>query len=246
MTALRLAQWAVFLSALGTNHLAAAATPEPAPVSRAVKRSIAALQAICPATVLERSPGHQPWTHAPFCLQSDNKWGDHFCVYTNADFRSGRGISIITDEDGQERLAAQSAVGQRRLQVADKTAADGSVPYEAKELPGRGVGLFIKAGETVKAGRTIMVDYPAVMVNREALGWVKPADMEELQWLAVLQLPKYNARKVRSLARSQGPEVDQFSDIMKTNSIGQSFGEARHLSVFPDVAVGHPFVFEMA
>jgi hypothetical protein len=201
----------------------------------AQKRSLAALHAICPLAVFERSTENPPWTHEPFCVESDNKWNDHFCVYTNADFRFGRGISIITDGEGAEKIAWESAVGVKELQVPSPSAKE--APYMAREQPGRGVGLFVNDGVTIKAGRTILVDYPLVVVNREAMGWVKPDDFEELQWLAVLQLSNYSQRRIRNLARSRGSSMDEISDIMKTNSIGQSFGEARHLSIFPDVAV---------
>jgi hypothetical protein len=203
-------------------------------ICRAQKRSVAELTAICPAVTLERASDFWPWTHAPFCLRSKNKWNDDFCVYTNADFRSGRGISIIAEMETAMRIARESAAGIPELQSASNAIEE--VPYEEREDLERGVGLYAKKDHSIKAGRTILVDYPSIAIHREALMWFSPEDREELQWLAVLQLPDESRRRVRGLSR-QGGESDAVSDIMKTNSIGQKFGEDRFLSIFPAIAV---------
>jgi len=207
------------------------------PVCPAVRRSILNLKAICPPTNIQRSTEFLPWTHEPFCIRSRNKWGDDFCVYTNADFRSGQGISIITDVEGGLQIADKSAVGKPELQGFPSAATGEDVPYVAREEPGKGIGLFVKPGERVKAGRTILLDYPAIVVNREVLQWLSEEDREELQWLALMQLPAATRARVRSLAKSWGSEMDEVSDIMKTNTIGQAFGEHRHVSIFPQVSV---------
>lgn len=236
----------LFLALLWASALALGSAEEPAPelpptpptkndaVCRAQRRSVMALNAVCSVPTMKRSPGNFPWTHKPFCLRAGKAGA--FCTYTNADFRSGRGLSVITDSDGAWDMATGSAAGLAELQDVKAGPEEPLVEEASKE--GKGMGVFVRADAGgIKAGRTVMVDYPAVAVNREALEDMTAADIEELQWLAVMQLPTETRRMVRGLARSRGGRMDEIADVMKTNSLGQSFGEKRHVSIFPKVAV---------
>ena len=62
-----------------------------------------------------------------------------------------------------------------------------------------------------------------------------------MQWRGVLQLPKREQDRSRSLAVSQG--TDLISDVLHTNSIGLVIGEeSEHGALVPDLAVSfvHP------
>jgi hypothetical protein len=174
-----------------------------------------------------------PWTHNPTCVQAvlpnGVGSGQHqdFCVYTNAVFASGRGISIITTPEIAASLTAESfAPYEEEL--------DGLVLYEERETDGRGIGLFAK--QDIEAGTTLILKHPVLIVAREALSTPSKTRRQLLLRKAVEQLPARTRAMFLDLAKSMGgPEIN---DIIQTNSMGIDFEDgSRHLGVIPEASV---------
>jgi hypothetical protein len=176
-----------------------------------------------------------PWTHNPTCVQAvlpnGVGSGQHqdFCVYTNAVFASGRGVSIITTPEIAASLTAESFV-----QYEEEL--DGPVLYEERETDGRGIGLF--ANQDIEAGTTLIMKHPVLFVAREALSTPSKTRRQLLLGKAVEQLPERTRTMFLNLAKSRGgPEIN---DIIQTNSMGMKFEDGTgHLGVVPEAAVSY-------
>lgn len=178
-----------------------------------------------------------PWTHNPTCVHavipSGVGSGQHqdFCVYTNAAFASGRGISIITTPEIAASLTAESfAPYEKEL--------EGPILYEARETDGRGIGLF--ATQDIAAGTTLILKHPVLFVAREALNTPSRTRRQLLLSKAIEQLPEKTREMFLNLARSRGgPEIN---DIIQTNSMRMKFEDGTgHLGVVPEAAVCNQF-----
>jgi hypothetical protein len=178
-----------------------------------------------------------PWTHNPTCVQAvlPNGVGSgqhqNFCVYTNAVFASGRGISIVTTPEIAASLTAESfAPYEEEL--------DGPVLYEERETDGRGIGLFAK--NEIEAGTTLISKHPVLFVAREALSTPSKTRRQLLLMKAVEQLPEKTRKMFLDLAKSRGgPEIN---DIIQTNSMGMKFEDGTgHLGVVPEAAVSSQY-----
>lgn len=177
-----------------------------------------------------------PWTHNPTCLNahtSDSSGGwkiETFCVYTNSRFANNRGISLITTPEVATEFVLESFSHEDN---EDR----GQEVYEARETPDRGIGLFSK--RTIKAGESIVVKHPVLIINRDVL-------VEELEYarlrlldLAVRQLPVQTVKALKALAKSRGTR--EWDDLVQTNAMGMKLGERSvgHLGVVPEAAVSN-------
>src|ERR1700748_632808 len=59
-----------------------------------------------PENVPESSESYFPWTHKPVCTEYLDDIGSKLCVYTNATFSNGRGVSIFTTPQIAEKFAS--------------------------------------------------------------------------------------------------------------------------------------------
>ena len=205
-------------------------------------RALAALLAAgatCPRSQLQGAPrtgGHEPWTHAAYCARAYEPGREPVCVFTDADFHRGQGISIVTRRDTAAKLVEEGLLGRppRHGASADVPA----VPkYEAAEREGSGIGLFVRPSEVIRAGERVLVDYPT-FVNGQVGDSIPPDIRRYLQWKAMLQLPGETRRRSRDLAKSQGVFVDEIENVLGTNAFTHEKGGALHDVLFPEAAVG--------
>jgi hypothetical protein len=176
-----------------------------------------------------RVSAHPPWTHAQYCDYSpDDK---KFCVLTNSTFAFGQGISIIA----RPAVALNIADAMKMHHLVERREED--LKYEAMERPGRGVGLYVKPDELIKAGEIIMIDYPTLLIAEEAVDTLDSEIKQELQWIGVLQLSELGRHRTRHLAQSMGVGVDEIDNVVATNSFRQSHGDAFDLAILPEIAV---------
>ena len=193
-----------------------------------------AASATCPMTQLQgasRSQGNEPWTHPAYCIRTAR---EPVCVYTDADFHFGQGISVVARSSTAAKLVASGLLDRSVFEVSNAAAA--SVKYEALQTAGSGTGLFVKAGETIRAGERVLVDYPT-LVNGH-VGEDMPREVRRvLQWRAVLQLPRETRRRSRALARSNGVDADEIDDVLWTNSFTHEKADAMHDVLFTEAAV---------
>ncbi|KAF2438986.1 SET domain-containing protein [Karstenula rhodostoma CBS 690.94] len=174
-----------------------------------------------------------PWTHAPTCLPLvlpvEPHGGRHgtYCVYTNAAFNDGRGISIVSSPESAAELAREvweTGVGRER--------AEGGL-WEARDVEGKGVGLFAK--RPIDSGETVILESPVVVVAREVLGSVSSSRRRVLLERAVGQLPERTREMVTALSRRGGES--EVEDIVNVNAVGAKVWDGTsHLLVVPEAA----------
>jgi hypothetical protein len=188
----------------------------------------------CPVFTNELTSTSFPWTYNPPCIvavlpDGDESSKETFCVYTNGRFANNRGISIITTPDVATPYLLESFSHEDQEDRGEEL-------YEARESAGRGVGLFTK--EKVKAGQTVILKHPVVIISRGLLHGRAREERHRLLELAVKQLPEKTTKEFLGLAKSRGGfELD---DIVQTNAMGMRLGEADqvgHLGVVPEASV---------
>ena len=196
----------------------------------------------CPKSQIQPSfpePGHHPWTHPPHC-EIVSPAGDKLCVFTDANYYGGQGLSIVARPEVVKTLLGEEGMflsGRGRYE--SKGRGEGEVKYEALERPGMGVGLFVKSGQSYEAGEVILVDYPTLMLPAEGFEGADLGVLEGLAWKGLLQLPEGGRGLTRGLARSKKGWgiVDEIVDVVDTNAFAHGKGGAVHNIIFPLAAV---------
>jgi hypothetical protein len=171
-----------------------------------------------------------PWTHNPTCINTKVRQGsglkkETLCVYSNSRFAHGRGISLITTPEVATEYVLESFSHEDQ---EDR----GNLLYEARQTEDRGMGLF--ATKQIRAGDSIMVKHPVLIIARDA--WESPReDRHRLLEIAVQQLPEKTTKRFLDLAKSRGGF--KLDDIVQTNSKRTRLGEIEHLAIVPEAAV---------
>jgi len=191
----------------------------------------------CPRWQLQGAPraaGHEPWTHAVYCVRTRDVGSEPVCVFTDADFYFGQGISIVARRDTAARMVHDGLLDPAPHERPPTRASEAK--YEPLEREGSGVGLFVKPSEVIRAGERVLVDYPT-LVNGQ-LGESVPPDLRRyLQWKAVLQLPGDARRRSRDLAKSRGQFMDEIENLLETNAFTHQKADALHDVLFTEAAV---------
>lgn len=184
----------------------------------------------------------EPWTHEPLCTPSkpvagsDTSLDTQYCVYTNTNFRCGRGISVVTTPSIAASIAASSAF----LSSGDCERPATHPPYEEVELVGRGNGLL--ANRTIERSELLLLDSPTFLLNSYAYTDLDDLPRIKLMKKGMEQLPGPTRELTLGMAKAQGGyEVD---DIIATNAFHQYFGEGTvHHTVLREAAVSSPHFF---
>lgn len=216
----------------------------------------------CPLVVDEftaasgHSKGWAPWTHRPVCTEARrDKRGrarqQQYCVFTDATFRGGRGLSVIAAPHGAAAMADtldDSGVPPRlrdhpstplRGDTAREhgTTAEGNA-FAVQDMPGRGRGVV--ATRRIRRGELVFVDYVTVLSQNtftapDSASNGDEADPEQIMQLlqvAVAQLPRAQNTRVHALAHSLGGE--RVRDILRTNVFGGiTIAGEPHIGLFP-------------
>ncbi|KAF2185295.1 SET domain-containing protein [Zopfia rhizophila CBS 207.26] len=172
-----------------------------------------------------------PWSYPLVCTGVLQTLGSKLCVYTNASFGDGRGISIFTTP----RIAAEF-VTLPALQ--DPTALDGngintfSGSWYAEELPGKGVGML--ARRNLKPKDRITAYTPALLAHLE--DELPTMEREKYFRIAISQLPAATRDSYLQLATVYGKPQIRVQDIVKANTFQLHIGGQNHLAVFPETS----------
>ncbi len=209
-------------------------------------------QPVVNETTVAASGAWAPWTHRPVCTEARaDEWGtvQQYCVFTDASFRGGRGISVIAAPHVAAAMAdALDDSGiPPRLRDHPSTALHGDVALEhgsvahgnafaVQEVPGHGKGVV--AARHIGRGELVFVDYATVLSQNTftAPGTAAaPADPEQIMQLlqvAAKQLPTAQQTRVHALAHSLGGE--RIRDILRTNVFGGiAIAGEPHIGLFP-------------
>lgn len=172
---------------------------------------------------------YAPWSYEPVCTEYLENVGSELCVYTNAMFSGGRGISIFTTP----RIAQEFASS---LPFQDPSALDeinvSKDQWYTKKLPGKGMALM--AARELKRGDRITAYTPALLAHMEqALSTQK---REHYLRIAVNQLPRATRESYYTLATIFGDPSVIAQDVVKANAFEMQIGGQMHLAVFPETS----------
>ncbi|CAK7201794.1 hypothetical protein SEUCBS139899_004509 [Sporothrix eucalyptigena] len=207
-----------------------------------------------------------PWTHKPVCTDAYRTGAggkkvrlQQFCVFTDATFRGGRGISVIAAPHAAAAMAHaldDSGIPARlRDHVSTPLAGDPAFEhgpiredgtgnaFAVQDIPGQGKGVV--AARKIKKGEVVFVDYVTVLSQNtfsahddmsalgiEDTGKADESQIMQLLQVAVAQLPATQQTKVHALAHSLGGE--RIRDILRTNVFGGiTIADASYIGLFP-------------
>jgi len=177
-----------------------------------------------------------PWSFQPFCADTD------YCVFTNAQFAGGHGVSFIgTPSNTQAAVAVLRQAFTEPAEEADP-GGDGDDrdgpgaaerPYEVQDLPGKGKGVI--ATRFIRRGHMFMFDYASVLADVRFPARVKQFQGLALMEKAVEQLP--NADEVLTLATSSTKGAPVAEDVLRTNTFTAKVDEKEYMALFPRISV---------
>lgn len=175
---------------------------------------------------------YHPWTEEPQCI-TDKESKEEFCVYTNNNFASGRGISFFTSTKIAARVISLPAFTQPELHkhVNNFT----NPPWEVRNVAERGNGLF--ATRTLYRGDEIVSDTPVGVYQSDAFFPDWPMGYKYLH-KAFQQLPK-KTREIFVKMAAHNPG-DPIMERVNTNAFAGEFEGAPHFLLYPETAVSSP------
>jgi hypothetical protein len=178
---------------------------------------------------VEQKSKYHPWTHKRQCITDEESW-EEYCVYTNANFANGRGISFFTTPAIAKRVESLPAFVQRGIH--DNTNKFVDPPWEIKNVPGRGNGLF--ATRTLHRGDEIIADTPVGVYQSDAFFSDYQIGYKYLR-KTFDQMPNATREIIlRTAANSPG---DPIMERINTNAFAGDFEEAPHFLLYPETAV---------
>ena len=184
-------------------------------------------------TAQKNSKLYLPWTHKPVCTDYLNDIGAKLCVYTNASFSNGRGISIFTTPEIAQKFASLPP-----FQDATVLSSSGINPVANSKkqawytslIPSKGIGMF--ASRPLERGDQITAYTPYLLAHMENI--LSTEDREYHLRLAVEQLPKASRDTYLSLAKIYHQQSVVGQDVVKANAFEIQVGGVMHLAVFPE------------
>lgn len=171
-----------------------------------------------------------PWTSEPQCI-TDTESNENFCVYTNKNFASGRGISFFTSPRIAARVEALPAFTNFTIHKHINNFTN--PPWEVRNVIGRGNGLF--ATRTLHRGDEILSDTPVGVYQSDAFFPDYPLGYKYLH-KAFEQLPLKTQRIFVKMAMHT-PGGDPVMERINTNAFAGEFEGAPHFLLYPETAV---------
>lgn len=183
----------------------------------------------------ETSSSYFPWTHKPVCGEALSESGDQFCIYTNASFSNGRGISILTTAAVAEEFAAlplfqnSTALSSKGINVET----DGKErPWYTDALPGKGIGML--ASRPLQRGDLITAYTPSLLAHIGDSLFTE--ERERLLRLGLDQLPSTSREAYLTLAKIYDEPEVVAQDVLKANGFDMQIGGLKHGAVFPEAS----------
>jgi hypothetical protein len=170
-----------------------------------------------------------PWSYRPFCTPYFEDLASELCVYTNARFGNGRGISIFTTPSIAQEFATLQPF--RDGTVLEGVNADGRSWY-TRELPGKGQAMI--ATTKLERGDHLTAFTPVLIVSMEKI--LPVHDNEKFLRKAIDQLPPSTRSSYLALSRMYSNSDVFIQDILKSNAFEIQVGGKMHLAIFPEPA----------
>lgn len=187
------------------------------------------------------------WTYDPICLlHSDPESGadTNICVFTDAAFKNGRGISLIATPESAEQVARHAAFHDSRPSALPRLVSSSSPPphdeqqpltpaFEVTALPGRGLGLL--ATRRIERGETLFSHSPVLIMQAFVETVLPERHLDFLFQQAVQNLPDETRLLYMGLMghfEEHGEDVDEVRDRFETNA----FNLFDFAGVFPETS----------
>lgn len=192
---------------------------------------------MCGINKLGKLSSPSPWTLSPKCMPRQNS-SSEYCVYTNNEFASGRGISFFTSPSIARRIATLPAFTEKNIHSKANLFDD--PPWEIKVIPGRGKGLF--ATRTLYRGDEIVTSTPVGAFQSDALMADFALDYIYLH-TAFIHLPESTQELFMStMAGSKG---DPIMERINTNAFSGEFEGVPHFLMYPETAVSDNMMWNL-
>lgn len=177
----------------------------------------------------KESTKNSPWTHTPICTPILQTINDTLCIYTNASFSNGRGISIFTTPTLAKTFASLPAFTSPQSHPINTP----SNAYTATSIPGKGLGMLasrnLAFGDIVTAYTPVFLAYLEVELST--------AEREKWWRRAVEQLPEESKDIFLNLATVYGDERVRVQDVVKSNTFRVEVGGGvGHLAIWPETS----------
>ncbi|KIW82136.1 hypothetical protein Z517_05163 [Fonsecaea pedrosoi CBS 271.37] len=175
-----------------------------------------------------------PWSHRPVCTEYLDELEDQLCVYTDATFSNGRGISIFTTPRIADEFATllpfqdPDALSSRGI----NSNSDADRPWYTAPIPGKGVGML--ASRALQRGDLITAYTPYLLAHMENV--LSTPERERFLRIAVDQLPVASRDVYLNLAKIYGEPSVVVQDVVKANAFEMEVGGRMHLAVFPEAS----------
>ncbi|KAF2279762.1 SET domain-containing protein [Westerdykella ornata] len=188
---------------------------------------------------------YSPWTTPPQCFTNANLTSP-ICVFTDATFASGRGISIITTAERAYALLNKPAFTHPDLLSSvninqNQNHTHSAPPYELRNIPGRGRGLI--ATRTLHRGDPIFASTPILLLDAAAYD-LAPNETSFLTNLAIANLP--TASRVQfwkllghsaSSSSSSSSDPNPIESRITTNAFQVSINDVEHYALLPTTSM---------
>ncbi|KAK5236495.1 hypothetical protein LTR99_007827 [Exophiala xenobiotica] len=171
---------------------------------------------------------YAPWSFKPVCTQTLPSINSELCVYTNATFANGRGISLFSTPRIAEQMANLSPFNDR----------DGFSPlintdsgaWYTQPIRNKGIGMFAK--HPLRRGDLIIATTPVLVAYSENL--LSPAERERFLQTAIEQLPASTREAYLGLTTVHGNPEILVQDIAAANTFAIQLHGQKHLAAFPE------------
>lgn len=177
----------------------------------------------CPVPVddktAEATGSWAPWSHRPYCVEPADSpvSSPRLCVFTSAEFRGQNGLSmLVTPELAAsiaDRIDDSLVPPVQRDHPASPLSPGPDLAYTVEDLPDRGKGIV--ASRRIHRWETILVDFPAVVVQRDYHSALSPEQSQAMLERMVDQLPARQREEVLSLSRDEN--LDMIEGILRSN-----------------------------
>lgn len=175
--------------------------------------------------------GFAPWSYEPVCTEYLEALDSRLCVYTNATFADGRGISIFTTPRIADEFAALLPFQDPSVLSSHGINQPEGKCY-TKNLSGKGVGMLAKQG--LERGDLITAFTPYLLAHMENV--LSSPERERFLRVAVDQLPTASKERYLSLATIYDEPSVVVQDVVKANAFEMQVGGQMHLAVFPETS----------
>lgn len=185
-------------------------------------------------TAVSMRKGPAVWTHEPFCLESLEA-ENGYCVYTDARFGSGRGLSVIANPTMVREVYRIPLFGKRQG-VELKSTFEGLSKFSRVRMHD-GSGTYAVANASFTRGERVHSALPIILMQSTGNALLVEADQNLLLRVALSRASEEARSQYMSQYASIGP--DPLVDRLEKNSFSTKVGQGDHMFIaaLPESAV---------